>query len=157
MIRKAKIQDIKQIQLLINNFAKQDLMLSKSLNELYEHLRDFWVIEEGKKIIGCAAMHISWDDLAEIKSLAVAKNKQKKGLGRELVSACIEEAKEIGAKKIFVLTYKSGFFKKFGFRRIKSSSLPHKIWAECINCCKFPDCQEVAMVKQLSPTSTQII
>lgn len=149
MIRKAKIEDIKQIQNLINTFAKQELMLPRSLNELYENLRDFWVMELNKKIIGCAALHISWDDLAEIKSLAVARAGQKKGLGRELVSTCLSEAKQLGAKRVFVLTYKPDYFKQFGFRRVKNSSLPHKVWAECINCCKFPNCQEVTLLKKL--------
>lgn len=149
MIRKAKIKDIKQIQDLINYFAKQDLMLPRSLNELYETLRDFWVVEENKKIVACCALHISWDDLSEIKSLAVAKKNQGKGLGNELVSACLLEARQLGAKKIFVLTYKPDFFKKFGFKKIKHANLPHKIWAECINCCKFPNCQEVALLKKL--------
>jgi len=149
MIRKAKIKDIKEIQKLINYFAKQDLMLPRSLNELYENLRDFFVFEENKKIVGCAALHISWDDLAEIKSIAVARNRQKKGLGKELILACLDEAKKLGAKKIFVLTYKPEFFKKFGFKKVKTSELPHKIWAECINCPKFPNCQEVALLKEL--------
>ena len=149
MIRKAKIQDIKQIQGVINFFAKQDLMLPRSLNELYENLRDFWVAEENKKVIGCAALHICWDDLAEIKSLAVEKKRQGRGIGKQLVLTCLAEAKQLGAKKIFVLTYKPGYFKEFGFRRVRNSSLPHKIWAECINCPKFPNCQEIAMVKHL--------
>ena len=149
MIRKAKIKDIKQIQELINYFAKQNVMLLRSLNELYENIRDFWVIEEKKKVIGCAAMHISWDDLAEIKSLAVVRKYQNKGIGRELVAACLEEAGLLGVKKVFVLTYKPKFFMKFGFKRIAHSSLPHKIWAECINCPKFPNCQEVALLKKL--------
>jgi amino-acid N-acetyltransferase len=149
MIRKAKIEDIKQIQNLINLFAKQDLMLPRSLNELYENIRDFWVLEEHKKIIGCSALHISWDDLAEIKSVAVAKNKQGKGIGKNLVLTCLDEAKQMGAKKVFVLTYKPAYFKKFGFKKVKTSSLPHKVWAECINCCKFPDCQEIALLKIL--------
>ncbi|MFA5410292.1 MAG: N-acetyltransferase [Candidatus Omnitrophota bacterium] len=148
-IRKAKIRDIKQIQGLINLFASQDLMLPRSLNELYESMRDFWVAEENNKVIGCAALHISWDDLAEIKSLAVAKNKQKRGVGSLLINACLKEVEEFGAKRVFVLTYKADFFKKFGFKRVKNSSLPHKIWAECINCCKFPDCQEIALLKKL--------
>ncbi|MCX5697826.1 MAG: N-acetyltransferase [Candidatus Omnitrophica bacterium] len=147
MIRKAGIKDIKQIQALINAFAKQDLMLARSLNELYENLRDFWVAEENHKVVGCAALHISWDDLAEIKSLAVAKKSQGKGLGKELIDACLSEAEVLGAKKIFVLTYKPDFFKKFGFKRVGHARLPHKIWAECINCCKFPDCQEIALLK----------
>lgn len=150
MIRKAKIQDIKQIQELINSFAKQDLMLPRSLNELYETLRDFWVFEEDKKIVGCCALHISWQDLAEIKSLAVKRNRHGKGIGSKLITTCIKEAKELGTKKLFVLTYKPGFFRKFGFKKIKHSSLPHKIWAECINCPKFPNCKEIAMIKQLA-------
>lgn len=149
MIRKAKIKDIKQIQALIACFAKQDVMLPRSLNELYENIRDFWVIEDNGKISGCAALHISWDDLAEIKSLAVAKPKQKKGLGRDLALACLAEAQVLGAKKVFALTYRPEFFKKIGFKRIKHEALPHKIWAECINCCKFPNCQEIALLKIL--------
>ncbi|MCM8795270.1 MAG: N-acetyltransferase [Candidatus Omnitrophica bacterium] len=149
MIRKAKIRDIKQIQGLINYFAKMDLMLPRSLNELYEHLRDFWVVEEKNKIVGCAALHLSWDKLAEIKSLAVIKNRQRRGIGTMLVNTCLEEARELGAKEVFVLTYKPEFFKKFGFRKIKHSFLPHKIWAECIKCPKFPNCQEIAMVRRL--------
>ncbi|TAM35271.1 N-acetyltransferase [bacterium] len=149
MIRKAKIKDIKQIQALIGCFARLDVMLPRSLNELYENIRDFWVYEEKGKVVGCAALHISWDDLAEIKSLAVAKNKQGKGVGRDLAAACLAEAKVMGAKKIFVLTYKPEFFKKLGFKRIKQSALPHKIWAECINCSKFPNCKEIPLLKIL--------
>jgi amino-acid N-acetyltransferase len=149
VIRKARIQDIKQIQDLINCFAKQELMLPRSLNELYENLRDFWVFHQDKKIVGCCALHVSWEDLAEIKSLAVKKNMQKKGIGSQLIAICIKEAEDLGTRKIFVLTYKPEYFKKFGFRRIRHSCLPHKIWAECINCHKFPNCQEIAMVKQL--------
>lgn len=149
MIRKARIEDIKKIQAIINAFAKKDLMLPRSLNELYENLRDFWVAQEGARVVGCCALHISWDDLSEIKSLAVEKTRQNKGVGRDLVGACIDEAKQLGAKKIFVLTYRSDFFKKLGFKRIKNSELPHKIWAECINCCKFPNCQEAALLKTL--------
>lgn len=149
MIRKAQVKDIKPIQELINSFAKLDIMLARSLNELYENIRDFWVIDEKGKIIGCAAMHISWDDLAEIKSLAVAKKYQGEGKGQELINACLKEALSLGAKKVFVLTYKPEYFKKLGFKRVKNASLPHKIWAECINCSKFPNCQEIALLKIL--------
>ncbi len=149
MVRKAKIEDIKKIQHLINSFAKQDLMLPRSLNELYENLRDFWVAEEKKKMVGCCALHVSWEDLAEIKCLAVEKNRQGKGIGRELVEASINEARGMGAGKVFVLTYKPGYFKKFGFKKVKHTDLPHKVWAECINCCKFPNCQETALLKIL--------
>jgi len=149
MIRKAKIKDIKEIQKLINFFAAKNIMLPRSLNELYENIRDFWVVEEKNKIIGCCALHISWNDLAEIKCLAVAKNRQGKGVGKELVTVCLDEAGSFGAKKIFVLTYRQEYFRKFGFKKIKHTELPHKIWAECINCCKFPDCREVALLKEL--------
>ena len=149
MIRKAKIKDIKQIQELVNYFAKRDLMLPRSLNELYENLRDFWVAEENNKLAGCCALHISWEDLAEIKSVAVAKRKQGRGIGKAMVETCLREAKEMGARKVFVLTYKPVFFKKFGFKKIKHSALPHKIWIECIRCPKFPDCQEIALLKEL--------
>lgn len=148
-IRKAKIKDIKPIQGLINDFAKKDLMLPRSLNELYENLRDFWVAEDRDSLVGCCALHISWEDLSEIKSLAVAKNKQNKGIGAQLILSCINEAKQLGARKVFVLTYKPQYFKNFGFRRVRHADLPHKIWAECINCCKFPNCQEVALLKKL--------
>jgi len=149
MIRKARIKDIKQIQDLINYYAKQDLMLPRSLNELYENLRDFWIYEEDNKIIACCALHVSWEDLAEIKSLAVRKNRQKIGIGSQLINICLKEAKELGVKRIFALTFKPEFFKQFGFKRIKNTSLPHKIWAECINCPKFPNCKEVGMLKKL--------
>lgn len=149
MIRKARIEDIKEIQKLINYFAGLDLMLPRALNELYENLRDFWVAEESGKIVGSAALHISWENLVEIKSVAVARPKQRKGLGKALVEACLKEAKQMGAKKAFVLTYKPDFFRKFGFKRIKHNDLPHKIWAECINCPKFPNCQEIALLKIL--------
>jgi len=149
MIRKAEIKDIQPIQSLINSFASQDLMLPRSLNELYDNIRDFWVFEKNKKIIGCCALHICWQDLAEVKSLAVSKNNQRKDIGTQLTIACMDEAKKFGAKRIFALTYNPLFFKKLGFRRIKHSDLPHKIWAECINCPKFPNCQEVALIKIL--------
>ncbi len=124
-------------------------MLPRSLNEIYENLRDFWVAEKSGNIIGCIALHISWDDLTEIKSLAVRKDSQGKGIGRQLVSTCLVEAKQLGSKRIFVLTYKPDYFRNFGFRKVKNSSLPHKVWAECINCPKFPNCKEVALVKNL--------
>jgi amino-acid N-acetyltransferase len=148
-IRKASVKDIAQIQALINDFAQDDLMLPRSLNELYETVRDFWVCEEKGKVLGCCALHICWDILAEIKSLAVRSGSQGRGIGSALVQSCIDEAAGIGVKKLFVLTYQPDFFKKFQFRRVKHEALPHKIWAECINCPKFPGCNEIAMVKEL--------
>lgn len=149
MLRKARIEDIKGIQTLINDFAKKDLMLPRSLNELFESIRDFWVYEDKGKIIGCCALHISWDDLAEIKAMAVKKEKQGKGVGSQLIDACLNEARSLGAKRVFVLTYVPGYFQKFGFKRVRHADLPHKVWAECINCPKFPNCQEISLLKVL--------
>jgi amino-acid N-acetyltransferase len=150
MIRKATLNDAKAIQQLINYFAKKDLMLPRSLNEIYENLRDFWVYEEKNRIYGCCALHIvGWEGLSEIKSFVVAKNRQGRGIGSELLSSALDEAKKLSVKKIFVLTYKPNYFKKRGFKLINKTKLPQKIWAECCNCPKFPNCAEVALVKEL--------
>lgn len=149
MIRKAKIQDVQQIQNLINHFAAQDLMLPRSLNELYDNIRDFWVFDENKEILGCLALHICWDDLAEIKSLAVETKSRGRNIGVKLLNSCIDEARNLGAGRLFVLTYIPEFFEKSGFKKIKYEDLPHKIWAECINCPKFPNCKETALLKIL--------
>lgn len=146
MIRKATLKDIKDIQGLINFYAKKDQMLPRSLNELYESIRDFFVYEKDGDILGCAALHVTWEDLAEIKSLAVVGSREKKGIGSSLVEAVFEDAKRLKVKRIFALTYVPSFFQRFGFKKVPHSELPHKIWSECIRCVKFPDCQESAMV-----------
>jgi amino-acid N-acetyltransferase len=145
MIRKATIEDIKDMQELINFYAKQDRMLPRSLNELYENIRDFFVYEEAGKILGCCALHIAWEDLAEVKSLAVGEASQKKGIGAMLVKQALEDAKKLKVKRVFALTYVAEFFEKLGFKRIEHAELPHKIWSECIKCVKFPDCAENAL------------
>jgi len=146
MIRKATINDIKRIQELINFYAKKDQMLPRSLNELYENVRDFFVYEKDGKIIGCAALHVTWGDLAEIKSLAVVEMRQKQRIGTSLVKAAFEDAKKLNVRRIFALTYVPAFFEKHGFKKVSHRNLPRKIWAECINCVKFPDCDEIALV-----------
>lgn len=149
MIRKATIDDIKEIQELINFYAKQDKMLPRSLNELYENIRDFFVYEEAGRILGCCALHIAWEDLAEIKSLAVEESMQKKGIGKKLVKEALEDAKGLKVKRVFALTYVPSFFEEFGFKKIEHSALPHKIWSECIKCIKFPDCAEIALAMDI--------
>ncbi len=149
MIRKARIEDVVQIQKIINQFAKQELMLPRSLLDLYEGLRDFWVCEENKRIVACCALHIVWQDLAEIRSLGVKKPWQKKGVGRHLIDIAISEAKELGCKSIFALTYVPKYFRRLGFRHISKEKLPQKIWASCVSCPKFPDCKEEALIKKL--------
>src|SRR6185369_17081175 len=149
MIRKAKIGDVKEIQKLLITFASRGDMLSRSLSELYESLRDFYVFEEEGNLLGAAALHIVWDDLAEVRSVAVAEEAGRKGIGSQLVQACIAEAREIGLKRLFCLTYKPDFFAKHGFRLVDKSELPHKVWGDCIKCVKFPDCDENAMILDL--------
>jgi amino-acid N-acetyltransferase len=149
MIRKAQIADVKEIQKLLMTFASRGDMLSRSLSELYESLRDFYVIEEDGVLLGAAALHIVWEDLAEVRSVAVQESVGRKGIGSQLVQACIAEAHEIGLKRIFCLTYKPDFFAKHGFRLVDKAELPHKVWGDCIKCPKFPDCDENAMILDL--------
>jgi amino-acid N-acetyltransferase len=148
-LEKAKIGDVPKIQQLVNSFADKGEMLARPLSEIYENLRDYFVVREDDKIIGCVALHVSWVDLAEIKALAVSENSQRKGLGAELVKACIEEAKELEISLLFCLTYKPVFFGKQGFTEVDKMTLPKKVWTECFHCPKFPDCGETAMILPL--------
>jgi len=149
MLRKAQITDIREIWKLLTFFAGHGDMLSRSLSELYESVRDFYIIEEDGKLIGAAALHIVWEDLAEVRSVAVAEDVERKGIGTQLVNSCLEEAKSLGLKRIFCLTYKPDFFARFGFHIVDKSELPHKVWGDCIKCVKFPDCDEIAMILDL--------
>ncbi|HXC93461.1 MAG TPA: N-acetyltransferase [Geobacteraceae bacterium] len=149
MLRKAQITDVKEIQKLLTHFANRGDMLSRSLSELYETIRDFYIVEESDQLLGVSALHIVWDDLAEIRSVAVAEDAGRKGVGTEVVNACISEARELGLKRLFCLTYKPDFFARFGFSVVDKSQLPHKVWGDCIKCVKFPDCDEIAMVMDL--------
>jgi len=146
-IRKALIKDAKEIYSLLFLFAKKNLLLLRPLNYIYENIRDFWVCEKNRKILACCSLHIvGWQNLAEIKSLAVKPKWQKKGIGKELVNKCLKEAKTLGVRKVFALTYAPQFFKKLKFEKTEKSSLSNKIWSECVNCPYFPDCKETALI-----------
>jgi len=149
MIRKANLGDIKEIQRLIKLYAPRGGVLPRSLSELYDHLRDFSVFIRNRKVIGICALHICWDDLAEIRSLAVEEEDQSKGIGAKLVRACLKESRLLGVKRVFALTYQPKFFEKLGFEIVDKAALPHKIWADCLKCVKFPDCDETALIKEL--------
>lgn len=150
MIRKARINDIKAIHGLLAFFASKGLLLPRSLSELYDHLRDYSVLEDDNgELIGVVALHICWENLAEVRSLAVREDQQKKGFGMGLVQHCLNEARLLGITRVFALTYQEEFFKKLGFKPIDKSLLPHKIWADCIRCPKFPDCDEYALIMEL--------
>jgi amino-acid N-acetyltransferase len=149
VIRKAKIPDVPEIQRLVNAFAEKDQMLPRPLSTIYENIRDFFVMDVDGRVAGCCALHVTWLDLAEIKSLAVDEQTQGAGFGKQLVEACLTEAREIGVQKVFALTYVPGFFAKLGFLPVDKATLPRKIWSECINCHKFPDCGEEAVALEL--------
>ena len=153
MIRNARMGDIKKIYDLLQYFAGKDLLLGRSLSSLYDQLRDFSVyvekVEEEpdqEKLVGVCAMHICWDNLAEIRSLAITEGYQGKGVGRQLVDKALSEADAYGITKVFTLTYQPDFFRNIGFKDIDKSELPHKVWSDCIQCSKFPDCNEEALV-----------
>lgn len=149
MLKNARVDDVDELNKLINYFAKKDLMLPRSLSELYENIRDYHVYIENGCIIGCAALHVFWHDLAEIKSVVVEENYQRRGIGKKLVQKCLEEGKTLGINRLFVLTYIPEFFEQIGFKRVNKDLLPHKIWSECVKCYKFPDCREVPLMIEI--------
>jgi amino-acid N-acetyltransferase len=148
-LRKANVKDLKEVQKLINEFARREEMIPRSMNELYENIRDFFVCEDKGSICGACALHVLWEDLAEVRSLAVKKEYQRMGIGRKLVRRCLADAKGMGINRVFVLTYQSDFFQKLGFSGIDKSALPQKIWGDCIRCPKFPECDEHALILAL--------
>ena len=149
MIRKACMRDVPEIHKLINEFAEKGIMLPRSLGRLYDDLRDFYIFEQDGHVGGTVAVHFIWDGLAEIRSLAVRESLQGHGVGRQLVERGIEDARSFDCARAFTLTYVPGFFQKLGFHQIDKSGLPHKIWADCVNCPKFPNCDEIALVLDL--------
>jgi len=148
-VEKARIQDVPQIHQMINYFADRDEMLPRSLSEIYENIRDFFVVRQGDQMIACAALHVIWSDLAEIKSVAVASDSQGQGIGASLVEACLEEAAALGIPTVFCLTYRPQFFARFEMKEIDKMELPRKVWTECYRCPKFPDCGEVALIRTI--------
>ena len=148
-VEKARIQDVPQMHKLINHFADKGDMLPRPLGELYETLRDFFVIRDGEQVIACAALHVCWADMAEVRSVAVAEGSQKQGLGDILVDACLQEARALGINDVFCFTYRPNFFKRRGFVDIDKMELPRKVWTDCLHCPKFPNCDEVALINHM--------
>jgi amino-acid N-acetyltransferase len=151
MIRKAIMRDVKPIQKLLDSYAQKGLLLPRSLSELYGYLRDYYVFipEGGEEPAGVCALHLCWEDLAEIKSLAVDEFYTGQGIGTKLVEACLSEAITLGLYKIFALTYRVDFFQRLGFKEVDKNLLPHKIWSDCLKCVKFPECDEVAVLLEV--------
>lgn len=148
--RKARLSDAEDIITLINSYAEKGLMLPRTRNTLYEGIREFIIAQDNGVLIGTGALHVLWEDLCEIRALAVSEEYLGKGVGRALVELLCADAIELGCPKVFSLTYQVGFFKHMGFQMIDKENLPHKVWKECINCVKFPNCDENAMVLTVS-------
>ena len=149
-IRKARFRDLDSILGLVREFAQKELMLPLSVGDVVERLRDFWIAEEADgTIVGCAALHVTWIGLMEIRSIAVREGDQGKGVGRRLMETALEEARSFGTSSVFVLTYVPGFFARFGFREVERDTLPQKVWQDCTKCPKYPDCGEMAMAMAL--------
>jgi amino-acid N-acetyltransferase len=149
MIRKARIVDIIEIQKMLRDYASSGKLLARSLSELYTNVRDMMVFLDQDQVVGCCSLHIVWENLAEIRSLAVAQSHQGRGVGRNLVESCIDEARELGIGRLFTLTYEVDFFGQLGFRPVDKNMFPQKVWADCIHCPKFPNCDEAALVLDL--------
>jgi amino-acid N-acetyltransferase len=153
IVRRATLADVEEMHRLINHFASQGVMLPKSRNKLYQGVRDFFVAEKGGQFVGCCALHVLWVDLGEIRSLAVVERFQKNGVGRLLAEAALRDAMALKLPRVFALTYQKMFFERLGFVEVDKSVMPHKVWGECIDCPKFPNCDEIAMVLDLSGKS----
>ena len=150
MIRKATVKDVDSIKRIINYYADLDQMLPRSVSELYESVRNFYVYEVGGEVVGCCGLQVLWVDLAEVLSFAILPEYRGKGVGTKLLDSCLDDARNLGVTTVFTLTYAPVFFEKNGFSRVDKSSLPHKIWSGCIKCPKFPDCDEIALSMELS-------
>jgi amino-acid N-acetyltransferase len=152
VIEKATLGDAQAIYDLINGFADRDDLLHRPLSEIFENIRDFFVARQDGVLIGCAALHVLWSDLAELRATAVSDAAQGRDVGRKLADACVAEAERLGLSTVFCLTKRPGFFAKVGFHQASVSQLPRKVWGECFRCVKFPKhCNEVAMVIQVGP------
>lgn len=152
-LRNAKISDARTISALINCYAEHDKMLFRSLAEIYENLQAFLVAEVGEAIVGCCALEIIWSDLAEIKSLAVGPTQKGKGVGRALVEAALERARQLGVPRVFALTLEPEFFERVGFSVVSKDDLPMKVWSDCARCPKQQECDEIAVSKMVPETS----
>jgi len=145
-ICKASTDDVEDIKELVNRYARQELMLPRSLEETYDQLRDFFVCRAEKRLVGCAALHVSWREMGEIRSLAVTEEAQGEGIGTRLVEACLEEAPRLGIRRVFTLTRTPEFFHRLGFSNYPKEQLPHKVWSDCMKCPHFPDCDEECLM-----------
>lgn len=149
-LRNALVRDMKAVHGLLLGAAGAGQLLPRSLSDLYSHTRDFVVLLDADgELGGCCALSVVWEDLAEIRSLFVREDLRGQGLGRVLTETCLEAARDLGVHRVFTLTYRTDVFSRLGFVQVGKDVLPQKIWADCIHCPKFPDCDEVAMQRDV--------
>ena len=150
VIRKARMDDVKAMHQLLGRFADKRELLPRSIAEIYENLQQFHVAEHKGKMIGTCALYVTWDNLAEVKALAVEEEYQGQGIGKRLLDAVTQVAQDLHIRRLFTLTIRTGFFERFEFKHVSKDHLPHKVWTECVKCVYFPErCVEYAMVKDL--------
>src|SRR5690606_31719970 len=152
-VERATVRDAEGIHRLVNFWAAQGQMLPRMLGETYENIRDFFVVHEGDEVVACGGLHIVWNDMAELKSLATREDRQSNGYGRAIVEACHEEGRALGLATLFALTYRPAFFERLGWRQADVMTLPRKVWNECYRCPQFPGCDEIALVLDLTPAA----
>ncbi|MCI0495231.1 N-acetyltransferase [candidate division KSB1 bacterium] len=150
MVRRAKIKDVPQLIKLVNHYANKGEMLSRSLSQVYNSIRDYVVIEENNQVVACGALHVVWDNIGEIRTVAVSPERIGQGLGRQIVEYLVKDAYVLELPQVFTLTYKPAFFEKLGFSLVDKKDLPHKVWQDCLNCPKFPDCDEIALARPIN-------
>jgi len=148
-VDRARVSDAPSMHQMIGHFADKGEMLPRALSEIYEDIRDYFVVRKEGQVVACVALHVTWVDLAEIRSLAVDEQEQNQRIGSLLVQACLKEAKELGIPKVFCLTRRPDFFENHSFKLIDKMELPQKVWVECYRCPKFPNCDEVALIRHL--------
>ncbi|MCA6079681.1 MAG: N-acetyltransferase [Endomicrobium sp.] len=145
-IRPARVMDVKEIHKIVEYHANNREMLHRSLSAIYENIQEFVVLEDEGKVVACGALHVSWENLAEVKALAVLDKYKGRGFGRKIVEKLQENAKNLGVSRVFALSFKPKFFMKMGYEIIPKETLPHKIWSECINCHLFSECGEIPLL-----------
>lgn len=149
-LRKARMGDVRAMHELLSAFADKRELLPRAISEIYENLQQFYVAADNGKIVGTCALYVTWDNLAEVKALAVLEAYQGRGIGKRLMDACLKTAEDLDIRRVFTLTLRPGFFERFGFRHVSKEQLPHKVWTECVKCVFFPDrCVEYAMARDL--------
>ena len=132
VIRPARTSDVKQIRKIIDTYAAPGRMLEKETVTLFESVQEFVVALDGYEVVGCAALHILWEDLAEVRTVAVVERLHKSGIGHQLMEAIVDRAKSLGVERIFCLTFQTEFFGKHGFQVIEGTPVEPEVYQQLL-------------------------